>query len=94
MGVRFDTRKSDRNANERGISFDGAREFDWSTARIAEDVRVDYGEQRYIAIGYINLRLHVPVSTSRGADVHVISLRKANRREIRRCEENQTRSSD
>ena len=32
-------------------------------------------------------RLHMLVFTPRGGDVHVISLRKANRREIKRYEE-------
>ncbi len=52
-----------------------------------EDVRRDYGEPRFQALGEIDGRLHMLVFTPRSGDVHVISLRKANRREIKRYEE-------
>ena len=47
-----------------------------------EDTRQDYGEQRIIAFGYLGARLHCAVYTMRGNTVCVISLRKANRKEI------------
>ena len=57
------------------------------TSGTVEDVRRDYGEPRFQALGEIDGRLHMLVFTPRGGDVHVISLRKANRREIKRYEE-------
>lgn len=86
MGIVFDFAKSARNTVERGFSFERAAEFEWDTALVASDTRKDYGEQRYQALGKIEGRLYVLVFTPRGGDVHVISLRKANRREIRRYE--------
>ncbi|WP_231982658.1 BrnT family toxin [Pseudomonas mucidolens] len=59
------------------------RDFEWSTALILEDDRFDYGECRYRAMGYIGDRLHVVVFTPRGNAVHVISFRKANKREVK-----------
>jgi uncharacterized DUF497 family protein len=89
----FDPSKNARNIAEHGISLARAADFAWHDALIVEDTRCDYGERRFLAIGWIELRLHVLVHTPRGGKVHVISLRKANRREIRRYA-NQTKIQD
>ena len=70
----------------RGISFERAATFEWDTALIAEDTRRDYGERRFQALGVIEGRLHVLVFTPRDGKTHVISLRKANQREVKRYE--------
>lgn len=70
----------------RGLSFELACEFEWSTALIVEDVRRDYGERRFQALGRIGRRLHMLVFTPRAGTVHVISLRRANKREVTRYE--------
>jgi hypothetical protein len=82
----FDPAKDERNVAERGISFAAAEAFEWNTALIAEDLRRDYGERRFLALGLIAGRLHAMVFTPRAGKVHVISLRKANTRETRRYE--------
>lgn len=46
-----------------------------------EDDREDYGEHRYVCIGYLKGCMVVIVWTPRGADRHVFSMRKANERE-------------
>lgn len=79
-------RKSERNVATRGLSFELASEFVWDGALIVEDTRKDYGEPRFQALGLIETRLHVLVFTARGGQVHVISLRKANKREVKRYE--------
>ena len=71
----------------RGISFERAAAFEWDTALIVEDTRRDYGERRFQAVGVIDGRLHVLVFTPRSGKTHVISLRKANQREVKRYEE-------
>lgn len=48
------------------------------------DSRFDYGETRQIAFGFINRRLFVCVYTDRDEERRVISLRKANSREVKR----------
>jgi uncharacterized DUF497 family protein len=50
------------------------------------DNRRSYGEERYIAATPIGARLHVVVFTIRSGTLRIISLRKANRREIKRYE--------
>ena len=58
--------------------------FDWASALVLEDTRKDYGERRYRALGLIGGRLHAVVYTPRAGLLHIISLRKANRREEKR----------
>ena len=84
MLLSYDPAKSARNEEERGLAFDLAEEFDWSSALIVEDRRRDYEERRYQALGSIGEHLHMLVFTPRGGAIHVISLRRANQRERRR----------
>jgi uncharacterized DUF497 family protein len=67
---------------ERGLPFSLVELLEWSTALIEEDVRKNYGERRYRVLGMIGERLHAMVFTPRADKVHVISLRKANPREV------------
>lgn len=83
MQVTFDPAKNAKNITERGLPFRMAEEVDWSQAVIIEDTRKDYGEKRWRAFGYIGERLFAVVFTTRGDAMHVISLRKANEREVR-----------
>lgn len=87
MDISFDPLKSERNIATRGISFEQAAAFQWDSALIVEDTRKDYGERRFQALGLIGVRLHVLVFTPRARKVHVISLRRANQREMKRYEE-------
>ena len=82
--VEFDPAKSERNRRERGLPFGLVRDFDFETALIRLDLRRDYGEPRFMALGTIGNRLYHQVFTLRGDRICVISLRKANRREILR----------
>lgn len=86
MKIEFDTKKSDKNNHERGLSFDRVVEFDWETALYVEDVRNSYPERRFIAMGYLEERLHVICFTPIQDGVRIISFRKANLREMRRYE--------
>ena len=76
------------NRERHQIDFNAANDFDWSTALLIPDLRRDYGETRIVAFGKIADRLHVLVYTPRGPVTHIISLRKANEREIRKYEAN------
>ena len=81
-----DPKKEGRNISERGLSLDLAEQLDWATALIWEDKRKDYGERRYCVLGFIEDRLHSVVFTPRDGKPPVISLRKANKREVKRYE--------
>lgn len=84
MRIEFDPAKSERNRRERGLSFERAADFDFSIALIASDGRKDYGETRYVALGRLDDRLHVLCFTETHEGIRVISLRKANAREVAR----------
>jgi hypothetical protein len=84
MEIEYDPAKSVRNFQERGISFESATLFELKTALIRLDVRHDYQEARFNAIGYIGERLHHMTFTVRVHVIRVISLRKANHREVNR----------
>ncbi|HTT77682.1 MAG TPA: BrnT family toxin [Candidatus Binataceae bacterium] len=84
MRIEFDAAKNQRNIEQRGISFALAAEFDWTTALVLRSDRA--GETRYMAMGALAGRLHVLVYTMRGQTLRIISLRRANKREVRRYE--------
>ena len=67
--------------------FEEAEGFDWETAVVKVDSRQAYGEPRLAATGSIGVRLHVMVFTLRVNAVRIISLRRANSREVRRYAE-------
>lgn len=81
-----DPKKERQNLFIRGLSLDLAEQLDWATALIWEDRRKDYGERRYCVLGFIDDRLHSVVFTPRNGKPRVISLRKANKREVNRYE--------
>ena len=68
------------------VTLDLAESLDWARALIWEDTRKDYGERRYCVLGCIEDRLHSVVFTPREGKPRVISLRKANKREVKRYE--------
>ena len=86
MAISFDLAKSEKNVLVRGISFELAARFEWVGALIVEELRKDYGERRFQALGLIENRLHMMVFTPRANKVHLISLRRANKREGKRYE--------
>jgi uncharacterized protein len=86
----FDPAKNERNNRERGLPFERAAEFDFGTALRSVDTRRDYGETRHVAFGYLDSRLPALCFVETVAGIRVISLRRANRREIRRYENAQT----
>lgn len=81
--IEFDPVKSRKNIEDRGLTFELATEFELETAVIRIDSRKQYGELRFNALGYIGKRLYSIIYTLRVDTLRVISLRKANKREIR-----------
>jgi uncharacterized DUF497 family protein len=81
MTVEFDEAKRARTLTERGLDMARADEVFDGASLTVEDDRMEYGETRYITIGFLDERMVVLVWTPRG-DVHrIISMRKANDRE-------------
>jgi uncharacterized DUF497 family protein len=86
MKTTFDNAKNEINEWKHGISLSVAEAIDWSSVWSAPDDRRDYGELREIGYAVIGTRLYCVVFTQRGETFRVISLRKANNREIDRYE--------
>jgi len=86
MLIIFDPAKSARNERERGLPFGRAADFDWGGALLLEDTRRDYGERRIVATGPLDDRIHVLCFVPIPGGIRVISLRKANLREVRNHE--------
>jgi len=82
MEIEYDPAKNDRNVAGRGLSFELVRRLDWNETLVVEDVRKDYEEPRFQALGPIQGRLYLLVFTIRGRALRIISLRKANAREV------------
>ncbi len=84
MAISFDPAKRAQTLTGRGLDFADA-EAVFATLLIENrDDRFDYGEDRWITVGFLRGRMVVVVWTRRGENRHVISMRKANGKEQRR----------
>jgi len=52
MKIDFDPSKNEKNIKLRGLPFDRAVELDWEDAVIIQDTRINYPEDRFVAIEY------------------------------------------
>lgn len=83
MIFEWDEAKRLINLEKHGIDFVDAPKMWAGPMLVAEDIRREYGESRYVGMGPIKGRLMVVVYTHRNQNiVRVISLRKANSREV------------
>ncbi|MFL9922133.1 BrnT family toxin [Paraburkholderia fungorum] len=87
MEITFDPAKDASNVRKHGVSLSLASEIDWSDVMARPDTRRDYHELREIGYALIEDRLYCVVFTQRADTMHIISLRKANRREVRDVQE-------
>jgi uncharacterized DUF497 family protein len=83
MRITFDPPKNDRNIAERDLPFERVADLEWGTAMSIEDARKDYGERRLRILALLDGRLHAAVITVRGDATHVISFRKASKKEVK-----------
>jgi uncharacterized DUF497 family protein len=79
----WDAAKDVANRQAHGMSLAEAMRLDWAAALIRPDLRFDYGEMRFSALGPMDGRLCVCIFTMRDGRHRIISLRKANAREVR-----------
>lgn len=84
----FDPAKDAVNQAKHGVSLALAEVLFAGPHVSMKNDRFDYGEVRQVAFGYIQDRLFVCVYADREAERRVISLRKANQREVNRYGEN------
>ena len=79
----WDEPKRRRNIKDHGLDFEGAEAI-WDNFTITrEDTRENYGEKRMVTFGLLDGEVVVLVHIDRDDDMHVISLRKAEKYEAR-----------
>ena len=81
MGITYDPDRCARALQERGLDFEDAPSVFAGLTVEVEDTRQDYGEIRMLCYRKLEGRRVVVGYTPRGADRHIFSMRKANRRE-------------
>lgn len=83
MQFDFDPGKDATNLSKHGLSLAAAAELNWDAALVWIDNRADYGEARMIALAPIGDILFFVAFVDREPARRIISLRRANRREVR-----------
>jgi len=79
--ITYDPPKREKTLRERGLDFEDAPEVFAGATLTRQDLRQDYGEDRYQTVGFLRGRMVVVVWTGRGDATHIISMRKANAKE-------------
>ncbi len=83
MRFEFDPTKDRANLATHGISLVLAIELDWEAALVWIDDRFEYSETRMIALAPKTGILYYVAFVDRGEVRRIISLRRANRREVK-----------
>lgn len=83
MRLEFDPAKDASNLEKHGLSLALAAGLDWDESLVWVDERQEYGELRMIALAPCNGTLYCVAFVDRGEARRIISLRKANRREVK-----------
>jgi uncharacterized protein len=83
MQIEFDGIKRDKTLAERSLDFARAGEVFAGRHLTRADTREDYVEERFVTAGWLDGRQVVVVWTPRGEARRIISMRKANEREIK-----------
>tara|TARA_B100001105_G_C22225504_1_gene371591 strand:+ start:91 stop:360 length:270 start_codon:yes stop_codon:yes gene_type:complete len=81
--IEFDPLKDQSNLTKHGVSLALAAELDWDSALVWVDDRFEYGEHRMIALAPQTGVLYYMAFVDRHSVRRVISLRRANRREVK-----------
>jgi uncharacterized protein len=86
MKITYDPAKRSKTLEDRGIDFGSAQEVFAGPKLDFQDTRKNYGETRMITFGFLDGRMVNVVWTQRGDARHIISMRKANEREIKQIQ--------
>ncbi len=87
MKTEFDAIKDAANQQKHGVSLSLASMIEWQDVLCFVDDRADYKEVREVGFAVIGRRLYVVVFVQRGDTMRIISLRKANKRELKHYEQ-------
>ena len=82
MEIEFDAAKDRANREKHGVSLGDAAHLDWMEIVAEVDDRKEYGEVREIGYSVMGERVYCVVFVRRDDVMRIISLRKANAREV------------
>ena len=82
MRITFDPVKDASNKVKHGVSLQQAGQIEWDTLVSMPHTRLDYAELRVIGYAFVGMRLCCVVFANRAGLRRIISLRKANSREV------------
>jgi uncharacterized protein len=83
MQIEFDPNKDIVNQTKHGVSLVMAVELDWEAALVRLDDRFEYSEMRMVGLAPKTGILYYVAFVDRGEVRRIISLRRANRREVK-----------
>jgi hypothetical protein len=83
LRIEFDPVKDATNQGKHGVSLALAAQLDWDASLVWVDDRFEYGEVRMIALAPETGVLYYVAFVDRDDARRIISLRKANRREVK-----------
>jgi len=83
VDISFDPAKRAATLEHRGLDFADAGQVFMGDFVTVQDVRRDYGEDRFVSAGYLNGRCVVLVWTPRNGTRRIISMRHAHENEER-----------
>lgn len=88
MHFEWDEAKNEINIRKHGIDFADIKDMFNHPMLTLLDNREDYGEERWISVGWIQQLIGVVVYVERHEDtIRIISARKATKHEVRRYEQ-------
>jgi uncharacterized protein len=88
MQIEFDPNKDLTNQAKHGLSLALAEQLDWDSALVWFDERFDYGEMRMVALAPETGVVYYVAFVDRSGVRRVISLRRANRKEVKHYVDN------
>lgn len=83
MLIEFDPRKDAANQAKHGVSLALGAELEWDDALAWVDDRIQYGESRIVGLAPHAGIIYYVAFVDRGNVRRIISLRRANRREVK-----------
>ncbi len=89
MHFTCDPNKSRANYFKHGIVLEFAQHLEWAKEVVWQDVRYNYNEVRMSGLVPLEGKLNAVVYVLRAKSTRIISLRAANKREVKRYEKNQ-----
>jgi len=93
MHFTCDPNKSRANYFKHGIVLEFAQYLDWTKEVVWQDVRHNYNEVRMSGLVPLEGKLYAVVYVLRAESTRMISLRKANNREMKRYEKEHSKTS-